>query len=37
MRTIDAARRAGWSRAALAETALMLTLYAGYPDRKSVV
>jgi len=31
MRAIDAARRAGWPRAALAETALMLTLYAGYP------
>lgn len=31
MRAIDAARRAGWSRSALAETALMLTLYAGYP------
>jgi len=30
-RAIDAARRAGWPRAAIEETALMLTLYAGYP------
>jgi 4-carboxymuconolactone decarboxylase len=28
---VAAARRAGWPRAALEETALMLTLYAGYP------
>jgi 4-carboxymuconolactone decarboxylase len=31
VRAIDAARRAGWPRAALEETALMLTIYAGYP------
>ena len=30
-RALEAVRRAGWSRAACEEVALMLTLYAGYP------